>query len=102
MKTKIFTVRSSPNSPIFKKNAVRSSPDPVLIRAHLCHLPLDEGCHIEIKNCRQLHFKKHPNSVKIRQTSGNGCIFTKMFIFSLLINRLKLFYLMPCILPESV
>jgi len=47
MKTlKIFSVRSSPYPPIFIKIAVRSSPepakngfspDPVLIRTHLCY-----------------------------------------------------------------
>ena len=44
-KQQIFSVRSSPDPPILKKNAVQSSPDPakigfspdpVLIRAHLC------------------------------------------------------------------
>jgi len=43
--TKIYSGRSGPDPPIFKKIAVRSSPDPakidfgpdpVLIRAHLC------------------------------------------------------------------
>jgi len=46
-KQQIFSVRSSPDPPIFKKIAIRSSPDPakigfspdpVLIRAHLCKL----------------------------------------------------------------
>jgi len=48
-KQQIFSVRSSPDPPIFKKIAVRSSPDPaevgfspdpVLIRAHLWHTSL--------------------------------------------------------------
>jgi len=39
---------------------------------------------------------------KIRQTSGNGCIFTETLIFSLEISHLKLFYLTPCIFPESI
>ena len=61
-----------------------------------------QSCQIEMKICRQTHFKKLPNSATIRQTSGNGCIFTKTLMFSLEISHLELFYLTPCILPESV
>jgi len=32
----------------------------------------DQGCQIQIKNCRQTHFKKYPNSAKIDQTLEMG------------------------------
>jgi len=54
------------------------------------------------KAAPKLTSKNSQTQQKNSQTSGNGCIFTKTLIFSLEISRLQLFYLSPCILPESV
>jgi len=51
---------------------------------------------------KKLSPNSQPNSAKSRQTSGNGSIFAKILIFSLEISRSKIFYLSPCILPQSV